>query len=113
MSDSLSATQLAQMINTDPKTLRRFLRENESFRNPGSGGRYSFTQKEAESVQRAFKSWSSTRTKRSKTSSSDSAKGKTQMTSEQRQSAARTRVDALEKSLKSNGKHISQYVSLE
>lgn len=106
MSDTISAPQLARKIGTDPKTLRRFLRENDSFRNPGSGKRYEFTESEASSVEKAFKLWNGLR--RSQTSRNTSVKNKQQRDSKD---SACKRIDALEASLKSSGKHISQYVS--
>lgn len=111
MSGKLSARELAERIGTDPKTLRRFLRENDSFRNPGSGGRYEFTEKEAQSAERAFKVWRANSPRRAQTSPKSSAKSKTQRSSEDAKQRARERVDALEASLKSSGKHISQYVA--
>lgn len=104
-----SAPALAQKIGTDAKTLRRFLRENASFRNPGSGGRYVFTAKEAESVEKAFRSWDGKRSRRSQTSDNTRAKGKTQSRSAERQKSAQKRVDALEAALLASGKHISQH----
>lgn len=106
MSDKMSARELADQIGTDPKTLRRFLRENASFRNPGSGGRYEFTPSEAASAEKAFKVWRQGSPRRSQTSAKSSAKSKTQTTSE----GVKKRIDALEASLKASGKHISQYV---
>lgn len=101
-----SATQTAEMIGTDAKTLRRFLRENDAYRNPGSGKRYVFTAREVESVRRAFASWQGTRVRQRQTSGETRAKDKTQ---DDRHQRARERLDALETSLKSSGKHISQH----
>lgn len=109
MSDTLSAPELAKQIGTDPKTLRRFLRENDSFRNPGSGKRYEFTQKEAVSVEKAFRAWAGQRRPRNTQTTGESrAKGKSTESKRARQIAARERVDALEASLRASGKHISQ-----
>lgn len=105
---TLSAPQLAAQIGTDPKTLRRFLRENDSFRNPGSGKRYTFTAREAASVEKAFRAWDGTRTRR-QTTGETRPKNKSERTAAERKNAARTRIDALEKSLRSTGKHISQH----
>lgn len=107
MSGKLSARDLAEKIGTDPKTLRRFLRENDSFRNPGSGGRYQFTIKEAASVEKAFNAWRVNSPRRAQTPRDASAKSKTQRGDKD---AVRARMDALEASLKASGKHISQYV---
>lgn len=105
MSDELTAPQLAQQIGTDPKTLRRFLRENDSYRNPGSGKRYSFTKSEAASVERAFKNWISSRRPRSSKTTGETSPKQTRTTN------AKRRVDALEESLKRSGKHLSQHSS--
>lgn len=101
-----SAPQLAEKIGTDSKTLRHFLRQNDSFRNPGSGGRYSFTESEARSVEKAFNAWR--RARRSQTSGDTSARGKTQKSAAGGKKRAQERVDSLEASLLASGKHISQ-----
>jgi hypothetical protein len=112
----LSANEVAEQVGTDPKTLRRFLRENDSYSNPGSGGRYEFVQKDVAPMKRAFVAWQKSKPapkSTSKKSAQASAKttkrtSKTQTRAE-RKSAADKRVDALEASLKSSGKHISQH----
>lgn len=98
----LSAPQLAAEMQVDPKVLRRFLRENASYNNPGSGGRYKFTASEAQSVKTAFAKWNKTRSARHTSAGSAKAKSKTS-------ADAKARVDALETSLRSTGKHISQH----
>lgn len=105
---TLSAPQLAAEIGTDPKTLRRFLRENDSFRNPGSGKRYTFTPREAESVKRAFNAWDGTRTRR-QTTGDTRPKNKSERTAAEREKRAKERVDALETSLRARGVHIDQH----
>lgn len=117
---TLTAREVAEAIDTDPKTLRRFLRANDSYANPGSGGRYSFTQKDVVPLKRAFAKWVAakpTRTapvkqtskKSAQTSSKTVARKTRSQTREERKSAADKRVDALEASLKSRGVHISQH----
>lgn len=49
---------IADNLGTDPKTLRRFLRDpGTSFTPVGSGGRYSFTQADLVSIAREFGPW--------------------------------------------------------
>lgn len=108
-SDSLSATQLAAQIGTDPKTLRRFLRENDSFRNPGSGKRYVFSAREAASVEKAFRAWDGKRSRRSQTTGDTRPKNKSERTAAEREKRAKERVDALETSLRARGVHIDQH----
>lgn len=108
-----SASEAAMRIGTDAKTLRRFLRDNDSYTNVGSGGRYSFTSKEVTSMAKAFTSWNSSRSKKIAPSSQTSAKTskttKRTETAAERKRRADARVDALEASLKKSGKHISQH----
>jgi hypothetical protein len=49
---------IADNLGTDPKTLRRFLRDpGTSFTPVGSGGRYSFTQADLAEIRREFEPW--------------------------------------------------------
>lgn len=98
----LSAPELAAEMEIDAKLLRRFLRENASFNNPGSGGRYKFTTSEAASVKKAFTKWNARRSARQ--TSAGASKSSTSKTT-----SAKARVDALETSLRTTGKHISQH----
>lgn len=109
----LSARQAAEQIGTDAKTLRRFLRENDSYTNVGSGGRYSFTQREVTSMAKAFASWNVDRPKKTapaseKTAKTPASKSKTESAADKKK-RAEARVDKLEKSLKDRGVHISQH----
>lgn len=117
----LSARDAAEQIGTDPKTLRRFLRANDSYSNPGSGGHYEFVQKDIAPMKRAFTKWlaekptrkapasKSTRKPASESAPKTVAKKTPTQTRAAKKDAANKRVDALEASLKSSGKHISQH----
>lgn len=100
---SHSASEVAVMIGTDPKTLRRFLRSNASYRNVGSGARYSFEDADIKPLEKSFKAWNGTR--RSKNTF-----GTPVPKSKDTRAAAHARVDALEKSLKERNVHINQHV---
>lgn len=49
-----SATDAATELGIDPRALRRFLRNDESYRNVGMGGRYTFSESELRSLKRAY-----------------------------------------------------------
>lgn len=49
-----SATEAAVELGIDPRALRRFLRNDASYRNVGMGGRYMFTPPELRSLKRAY-----------------------------------------------------------
>jgi len=51
---TFSANEAAATIGVDPRALRRFLRNNDSYRNAGMGGRYQFTESEVASLGRAL-----------------------------------------------------------
>lgn len=53
-----TAKQLARKLNTDPKTLRKFLRSKESpIEAVGQGGRYEFDADAAKLIAKGFKGW--------------------------------------------------------
>jgi len=52
-----SSIEAAAAINTTPRLLRRFLRDNDSWRNAGIGGRYMFTEAEVKSLNVQFHKW--------------------------------------------------------
>lgn len=55
---TFTAKQLARRLNTDPKTLRKFLRSKESpIEAVGQGGRYEFDEDAAKLIAKGFKSW--------------------------------------------------------
>jgi hypothetical protein len=67
---NLSAKDLATQCDTDPKTLRKFLREHlraQEVETPGQGGRYNFTPKEGKALAKAFKAWAGGKTERAAT----------------------------------------------
>lgn len=53
----LTSKDIAAEIDTDPRTLRRFLRDDNTYRNAGSGGRYVFTQKDIPTLKKRFDKW--------------------------------------------------------
>ncbi len=55
---TFTAKQLARKLNTDPKTLRKFLRSKESpIEAVGQGGRYEFDADAAKLIAAGFKDW--------------------------------------------------------
>lgn len=57
--ENLSAKQVAKELDTNPRTLRKFLREHlEKEYLPGQGGRYVFFRKDLPKLKKAFKAWS-------------------------------------------------------
>lgn len=57
----------AAEIGTTPRLLRRFIRENDSWKNATHAGRYSFTEGEFLSLKKQFNAWQSTRSVRRST----------------------------------------------
>jgi hypothetical protein len=103
-SPTYSASEAAAKLGTDPKTLRRFLRANDSYRNVGSGARYVFQTKDIDPLEKSFKAWKGL--SRSKSTKPGNAKSKDPVVNTNR---AKERVDAMELSLKERGVHISQH----
>jgi hypothetical protein len=52
-----TSIEAAAAIGTTPRALRRFLRDNDSWRNAGIGGRYMFTDAELKSLNVQFHKW--------------------------------------------------------
>lgn len=58
MSDqSLSTKAVAEFLDAEPRTLRRFLRDDPTYRNAGSGGRYVFTERDLPTLKKRFATW--------------------------------------------------------
>jgi hypothetical protein len=55
--DTLSTKTVAETIGTEPRTLRRFLRDDPTYRNAGSGGRYVFTERDMPTLRKRFDKW--------------------------------------------------------
>lgn len=55
--DTLSTKAVAEAIDTEPRTLRRFLRDDPTYRNAGSGGRYVFTERDLDTLRKRFAKW--------------------------------------------------------
>lgn len=62
-----SSIEAAAAIGTTPRALRRFLRDNDSWRNAGIGGRYMFTEEEVKSLNIQFHKWNKTKPAKVKT----------------------------------------------
>lgn len=54
---TMTSADVAREIGTDAKTLRRFLRTDPTFNNPGSGGRYDFQPSDIPAVRKRFAQW--------------------------------------------------------
>lgn len=52
-----TSIEAAELIGTTPRLLRRFLRDNDSWRAVGIGGRYLFTDAEVKSLNVQFHKW--------------------------------------------------------
>jgi hypothetical protein len=57
MTDTLSTKAVAEHLDTEPRTLRRFLRDDPTYRNAGSGGRYAFTERDLGTLSKRFDKW--------------------------------------------------------
>lgn len=57
MAEVLSSKIVASELGTEPRTLRRFLRDDPTYRNAGSGGRYAFTEKDLPTLRKRFGKW--------------------------------------------------------
>lgn len=57
MSTPLSTKAVAETLSTEPRTLRRFLRDDPTYRNAGSGGRYEFTDRDIATLKKRFAAW--------------------------------------------------------
>jgi hypothetical protein len=129
----VNATEAAEKIGTDAKTLRRFIRSSKStFKAVGSGARYEFDEKDIPTLRKKFVEWRETAKTSSRSTSHEvdnreviklpkfkdsdqpmavSVLGRrmTRSERERRDAASRARVDRLEERLLASGKHISQY----
>lgn len=64
MSKIYSSQDAAEFIGTTPRLLRRFIRQNDSWKNATYAGRYSFTESEMNSLKLQFEKWQGTRSPR-------------------------------------------------
>jgi predicted transcriptional regulator len=53
----LTTRQVAEELGTTPKTLRTFLRKDDTFGGVGSGSRYSFDKKDLPRLKKRFQEW--------------------------------------------------------
>lgn len=122
----MNTREAAEQLKTDPKRLRRFLRQDPTYRNAGQGGRYEFTDKDIPTLRKRFETWVIATAKpdnavaparRSRKKAGDSmpvhianvpAHKLTTKQREERNRLSRERVDRLEAALKAKGLHISQ-----
>jgi hypothetical protein len=64
MAMNLTTKDLAEELETDPKTLRKFLRSQESPVTPvGQGNRYTIDGRTARSIRKAFRTWQEAHTR--------------------------------------------------
>lgn len=112
----LSAAEAAAKLGTDAKTLRRFLRQDATYMNAGSGGRYTFTTGDMPSLQSRFNAWAGRpRRVRNDLTMGDEAglpwavcKSKARKDIAAVRALSAARVDRLEAALMARGLHISQ-----
>lgn len=64
MSKIYSSLEAAEFIGTSARLLRRFIRQNDSWKNATYAGRYSFTEAEVNSLKLQFDKWQGGRTTR-------------------------------------------------
>lgn len=57
MAEALTSKLVASELGTEPRTLRRFLRDDPTYRNAGSGGRYTFTMSDMPTLKKRFAKW--------------------------------------------------------
>lgn len=119
----LTSREVAELVGTDPKTLRRFLRDPKStFVAAGQGGRYSFVKKDIAGLKKRFTAWSNAEAKaranREASKANKAAKAKPAVAGKGDAPAApqftshdlaEQRIDRLELNLRARGMHISQH----
>lgn len=57
----LTTREVAEELGTDPRTLRKFLRDDSTIENAGKGNRYEFRRNQLKSLKKGFTAWSKTR----------------------------------------------------
>lgn len=112
---SLTAAEAATELGTDPKTLRRFLRQDPTYRNAGSGGRYTFTDDDLPKLKERYLAWQG-RPRSARQNGIEDAPGLPARVARSRdprdlatvRALSTERVDRLEAALREKGLHISQ-----
>jgi hypothetical protein len=112
----LTAVETAEQLGTDAKTLRRFLRQEPSYSNAGSGGRYTFTTGDIPSLRVKFDKWTNRprKNRNSVVMVDEAGLPMTVCRSRDRSDIAavraltEARVDRLETALRARGLHVSQ-----
>jgi hypothetical protein len=62
MPNMLTAKEVATRLDTDARTLRKFLRSTDQVESPGKGSRYSIEAKAVRSLKKGFDAWIADRT---------------------------------------------------
>lgn len=96
---STTAAEVAAMLATDPKTLRRFLRASPKYRAVGQGKRYEFTPRDVASIKKDFPIWKASHTR--------SAKGEAKSGPVQ----GEARAARLDTALRATGLHLTQHAA--
>lgn len=122
----MNTSEVAAKLETTPKVLRRFLRQDTTYNNAGAGGRYIFEDRDIPTLRKRFNDWADKNANRPRGAKVNSkrrlSKGdnrsdiipveKIRSRSPRDQAAIRAaaeaRVDRLEEMLKAAGLHISQ-----
>lgn len=121
----MNSADVANELGTDAKTLRRFIRQDPTYRNAGAGGRYTFEASDMATLRKRFAAWQDGIAKKAATKATARPRATTQadrdrevweaegevvvprMTRAVRE-AAEARVAELERRLLAAGLHISQ-----
>lgn len=57
----LTTREVAEELGTDPRTLRKFLRDDSTIENAGKGNRYEFRRNQLKSLKKGFAAWGKAR----------------------------------------------------
>lgn len=64
MAQTINVTELSEMLETSPRTARKFLRSHYPVEvQPGKGGRWSIKKAEVRTLKKKFQEWSDTHTR--------------------------------------------------
>lgn len=97
----MTAADVAAMLNTTPKTFRRFLRdETSTFRPVGQGKRYEFGDKDVAAAKRLFPIWEAAHTRKPRTTEASETS-----------TAGADRAARLDTMLREAGSHVSQHAA--
>lgn len=97
MSDTLSTNEVAGMLETDAKTLRKFFRSDKCEIEPvGQGKRYTLTKKDVKSIEKAFNAWNEGKATRASKAEAEGDEPKPKPAPKNRGKAAAAPVEELE-----------------